>query len=63
MKDVDQWLPDFDDPDDLTPEERLAQITHILALGAIRLAESEKNKPVLKTNIDSPKSKAYAHTT
>lgn len=62
MKDTDQWLPDFDDPDDLTPEERLSRIVHILALGAIRLADSEKNKPVLKTNIDSPKLKGYAHT-
>ena len=61
MKDIDQWLPDFDDPDDLTPEERLARIVHILALGAIRLAEEEKAK-VLKSNIDSPKRKGYAHT-
>lgn len=70
---IDQWLPDFDDPDDLTPEERLAQIVHILALGAIRLAEEEKSnsptsvqtkvpKKVLKMSIDSPKRKDYAHT-
>ena len=73
MKDTDQWLPDFDDLDDLTPEERLARIVHILALGAIRLAEEEKGgkpapvqpkipKKVLKTNIDSPKRKGYART-
>lgn len=73
MKDTDQWLPDFDDPDDLTPEERLARIVHILARGAIRLAEEEKNgnpapaqtktpKKVLKMNIDSPKLKDYAST-
>ncbi len=61
MNDTDQWLPDFDDPDDLTPEERLARIVHILALGAIRLAEEEKGK-VLKLNIDSPKRKVYART-
>ena len=61
MKDTDQWLPDFDDPDDLTPEERLARIVHILALGAIRLAEEEKDK-VLKLNIDTPKRKGYART-
>lgn len=61
MKDPDQWLPDFDDPDDLTPEERLARIVHILALGSIRLAEEEKGK-VLKSNIDSPKRKGYART-
>lgn len=71
MKDTDQWLPDFDDPDDLTPEERLVRIVHILALGAIRLAEEEKSgkatpvppkipKRVLKLNIDSPKRKDYA---
>ena len=72
MKDADPWLPDFDDPDDLTPEERLARIVHILALGAIRLAEDEKNKlsrvqtknpkGVLKTSIDSPKNESYART-
>jgi len=71
MKDTDQWLPDFDDPDDLTPEERLARIVHILALGAIRLAEEEKSgkpipgqskipKRVLKLNIDGPEQKGYA---
>ena len=70
---IDQWLPDFDDPDDLTPEERLARIVHILALGAIRLAEEEKGskavpvqpkipKRVLKLNIDTPKRKGYART-
>ncbi len=37
----DQWLPDFDDPEDLTPEERLSHIIRILALGAVRLAEEE----------------------
>ena len=73
MKDTDQWLPDFDDPDDLMPEERLARIVHILALGAIRLAEEEKSgkpmpiqrkipKKVLKLNIDTPKRKDYART-
>ena len=73
MKDTDQWLPDFDDPDDLTPEERLARIVHILALGAIRLAEEEKSskpapvqsktpKKVLRMNIDTPKRKGYART-
>ena len=73
MKDTDQWLPDFDDPDDLTPEERLARIVHILALGAIRLAEEEKSgksapvptkipKRVLKLNIDTPERKGYART-
>jgi len=41
MKETDSWLPDFDDPEDLTPEERLARIVHILALGSIRLAEEE----------------------
>ena len=61
MKETDPWLPDFDDPDDLTPEERLARIVHILALGAIRLAEEEKAK-VLKSSIDSPERKGYAHT-
>lgn len=73
MKDTDQWLPDFDDPDDLTPEERLARIVHLLALGAIRLAEEEKSgepapvqskipKKVLKLNIDTPERKGYART-
>ncbi len=73
MKDTDQWLPDFDDPDDLTPEERLARIVHILALGAIRLAEEEKSgspapvqtkgpKKVLKLNIDTPERTGYART-
>ena len=73
MKDTDQWLPDFDDPDDLTPEERLARIVHILALGAIRLAEEEKSgksalvqtkipKKVLKLNIDTSKQNDYART-
>ena len=73
MKEPDPWLPDFDDPDDLTPEERLARIVHILALGSIRLAEEEKSgkptpvppkipKKVLKTNIDSPERKGYART-
>ena len=38
---TDQWVPDFDDPNDLTPEERLAHIVRILARGAIRLAEAE----------------------
>jgi len=37
----DDWLPDFDDPDDLTPAERLERIVRILARGAIRLAEEE----------------------
>ena len=71
--DTDPWLPDFDDPDDLTPEERLARIVHILALGAIRLAEEEKSgkavpeqtkipKKVLEMNIDSPERKSYART-
>ena len=73
MKDTDQWLPDFDDPDDLTPEERLARVVHILALGAIRLAEEEKSgsptpvqtkvpKKVLKLNIDTPERTGYART-
>jgi len=73
MNDTNQWLPDFDDPDDLTPEERLARIVHILALGAIRLAEEEKSnspkpgqpkipKKVLKLNIDTPERKRYART-
>ena len=73
MKDTDLWLPDFDDPDDLTPEERLARIVHILAMGAIRLAEEEKSgsptpvqtkvpKKVLKLNIDTPERKGYART-
>ena len=71
MKETDPWLPDFDDPDDLTPEERLARIVHILALGSIRLAEEEKSansasgqpkipKKVLKSNIDTPERKGYA---
>lgn len=38
-----QWLPDFDEPDDLTPEERLAHIIRILAFGAIRLTEAEND--------------------
>ncbi len=73
MKDTDQWLPDFDDPDDLTPEERLARVVHILALGAIRLAEEEKSgkpapvqpeipKKVLNLNIDTPEQRGYART-
>ena len=73
MKETDPWLPDFDDPDDLTPEERLARIVHILALGAIRLAEEEKSgkpapvqtkipKKVLKLNIDTSKQNDYART-
>lgn len=37
----DQWLPEFDDPDDLTPEERLTAIVRILARGVIRLTEAE----------------------
>ena len=38
---LDQWLPEFDDPDDLTPEERLTAIVRILARGVIRLTEAE----------------------
>jgi hypothetical protein len=37
----DQGLPEFDDPEDLTPEERLTAIVRILARGVIRLAEAE----------------------
>lgn len=37
----DQWLPEFDDPDDLTPEERLTAIVRILTRGVIRLTEAE----------------------
>lgn len=72
MKEADQWLPDFDDPEDLTPEERLTRIVRILALGAIRLAEEENARPVksqkgipnkvLKLSIDSPKRNNYAST-
>ena len=38
---TDQWLPEFDDPADLTPEERLGHIVRILALGVVRLIEEE----------------------
>jgi len=37
----DQWLPDFDDPEALTPEERLTAIVRILARGVIWLTETE----------------------
>lgn len=43
--DHEAWNPDFDDPEDLKPEERLAEIVRILALGAIRLAEAESQPP------------------
>ncbi len=45
------WTPDFDDPQDLLPEERLDRIVHLLALGALRLAQERK---VLKTRLDCP---------
>ena len=45
-----KWVPDFDDPGDLAPEERLAHIVRILALGAIRLAEAEGNAQVATHN-------------
>ncbi len=38
---ADDWLPDFDNPDDLTPEERLSHIAKILAIGSTRLFEAE----------------------
>ncbi|MBI4970554.1 MAG: hypothetical protein HZC17_01775 [Candidatus Omnitrophica bacterium] len=49
---TDHWTPDFDDPDDLLPEERLDRVVRLLALGAVRLAQERK---VLKTRLDYPK--------
>ncbi len=47
---TDQWVPDFDDPDDLTPEERLAHIVRILALGSIRLVEEQQGLTTTELN-------------
>ncbi len=49
---LDQWIPDFDNPEDLTPDERLAHIVRILAIGSIRLAEEES-----QTKNDAQKTK------
>lgn len=38
----------YDDPDDLTPEERLERITSILCNGVLRLIEEEKDSKVAR---------------